>query len=47
MGLAASVLYLSCKKTGEDKKQVDISRAAGVTDITLRNRLKDLRTQLI
>jgi transcription initiation factor TFIIB len=47
MGLAASVLYLSCKKTGEDKKQIDISRAAGVTDITLRNRLKDLRTQLI
>jgi transcription initiation factor TFIIB len=46
MGLAASVLYLSCIKTGEDKKQVDISRAAGVTDITLRNRLKDLRTQL-
>lgn len=46
MGLAASVLYLSCIKTGEDKKQVDISRAAGVTEITLRNRLKDIRTHV-
>jgi transcription initiation factor TFIIB len=32
MGLAATVLYMSCIKTGENISQKDISNAAGVTD---------------
>jgi transcription initiation factor TFIIIB Brf1 subunit/transcription initiation factor TFIIB len=39
MGIAATVLYIWCAKTGENRTQKDIS-AAGVTDVTLRNRFK-------
>jgi transcription initiation factor TFIIB len=46
MGLAATILYLSCLKTGENKTQIDISHAAGVTEVTLRNRFKDLKSKL-
>jgi transcription initiation factor TFIIB len=42
MGLAATVLYLSCKKIGEYRTQVDMAKAAGVTEVTIRNRFKDL-----
>ena len=40
MGLAASVLYMSSMKTGENITQGDLSDAAGVTEVTLRNRYK-------
>jgi transcription initiation factor TFIIIB Brf1 subunit/transcription initiation factor TFIIB len=43
MGFAATILYLSCLKTGENKTQTDIAQAAGVTEVTLRNRFKDLK----
>jgi transcription initiation factor TFIIB len=46
MALAATILYLSCLKTGENKTQVDIAEAAGVTEVTLRNRSKDLKSKL-
>jgi transcription initiation factor TFIIB len=46
MGLAATVLYISCIKTGENIRQKEISNVAGVTEVTLRNRLKDLASQL-
>jgi transcription initiation factor TFIIB len=46
MELAASVLYVSCIKTGENITQNSISEAAGVTEVTLRNRYKDLVSQL-
>jgi transcription initiation factor TFIIB len=46
MGLAATVLYISCLKTGEDISQKEISNVAGVTEVTLRNRFKDLKSQL-
>jgi transcription initiation factor TFIIB len=46
MGLAASVLYVSCIKTGENRTQSSISKAAGVTEVTLRSRYKDLVNQL-
>jgi len=46
MGFAATILYLSCLKTGENKTQVDISHAAGVTEVTLRNRFKDLKSKI-
>jgi transcription initiation factor TFIIB len=47
MGLAATVLYISCIKTGENISQKEISHAAGVTDVTLRNRFKDLKNHRI
>src|ERR671920_649809 len=40
MGLAAAVLYLSCLKTDENKIQRYIEEAAGVTEVTVRNRYK-------
>jgi transcription initiation factor TFIIB len=43
MALAATVLYLSCIKTDQNITQGNISNAAGVTEITIRNRLKDLK----
>jgi transcription initiation factor TFIIB len=46
MGVAATVLYVSCIKTGENISQKDISNAAGITDVTLRNRFKDLKNQI-
>ena len=46
MGFAATILYLSCLKTGENKTQVDIAEAAGVTEVTLRNRSKDLKSRI-
>ena len=42
MGIAATVLYISCLKVGEKKTQKDISEAAGVTGFTIRKRFKDL-----
>jgi transcription initiation factor TFIIIB Brf1 subunit/transcription initiation factor TFIIB len=38
MGLAGSVLYLSSKYAGETITQMDIAEAAGVTEVTIRNR---------
>jgi transcription initiation factor TFIIB len=46
MGLAASVLYLSCLNMGESRTQSDIADAAGVTEVTVRNRYKNLKAQL-
>ena len=43
MGLAATILYLSCTETGEKITQGNIANAGGVNGVTLRNRLKDLR----
>ena len=46
MGLAATVLYLSCLKTGEDTTQIQMADAAGVTEVTVRNLLRELKTNL-
>lgn len=46
MGPAATVLYASCIKTGEKKTQVDLARAAQITEVTIRNRFKDLKNRL-
>ena len=45
MGLAAAALYLSCVKNGEDKTQRDVSEAANVTEVTIRNRYKGLKEE--
>lgn len=46
MGLAAAALYLSCVTNGENKTQKDIALAAGVTEVTIRNRYKGLKESL-
>lgn len=44
MGLAATALYLSCALNGEDKTQREIAEASNVTEVTIRNRVKDLKS---
>ena len=46
MGLAASILYIACKETGERKPQKEMASAAGVTEVTIRNRVRDLAKNL-
>ena len=46
MGLAATVIYMCCLGSGENKSQIDIAKAAGVTEVTVRNRFKDLKEKL-
>jgi len=43
MSLAASVVYLASLYTGEKRIQCEIAFAAGVTEVTLRNRYRDLK----
>jgi transcription initiation factor TFIIB len=46
MGLAAAVLYIVSQIEGETIKQADIAKVAGVTEVTLRNRTKDVKNKL-
>jgi transcription initiation factor TFIIB len=46
MGLAAAALYIACLQNDEKKTQKDIAEAAGVTEVTVRNRYKSLKRQL-
>jgi len=46
MGLAAAALYIACLQGNEKKTQKDIAEAAGVTEVTVRNRYKSLKRQL-
>ncbi len=46
MGLAATVLYISCTKTGEHKLKKEIAQAAGITEITIRNGFKNILDKL-
>jgi len=46
MGLAAAALYVSCVIEGESKTQKDVAEAAGVTEVTIRNRYKGLKAAL-
>jgi len=45
-GLAAAVLYIASLQNNEKKTQKDIAEAAGVTEVTVRNRYKTLIKQL-
>ena len=40
MGLADAIVYMNCKKNGENIIQYQIANAAGVTLVTLRKNLK-------
>ncbi len=46
LGFAASALYLSCMMNGNKITQKNIAGASGVTEVTVRNRYKELRTRL-
>ena len=45
IGLSATVLYLACLISNENRTQKTIADAAGVTEVTMRNRLKELKTK--
>jgi transcription initiation factor TFIIB len=45
-GLAAAALYIACVENGLKKTQREIAMAAAVTEVTLRNRYKSLKTEL-
>ncbi|AIF82602.1 Transcription initiation factor IIB (TFIIB) [Candidatus Nitrososphaera evergladensis SR1] len=47
VGLAATVLYVSCLDNDEKITQREIADAAGVTEVTVRNRFKDLKVHLL
>ena len=43
MGLAASALYIACVMNGENRTQKTIAEAAGVTEVTIRDRYQELK----
>lgn len=45
-GLAAAAIYIACLMTGEKRTQKEIAQVANITEVTVRNRYKDLNTQL-
>ncbi|KER05547.1 Transcription initiation factor IIB protein, partial [Marine Group I thaumarchaeote SCGC AAA799-E16] len=47
MGMAASALYLASLETGQNIAQRDIAIAAGTTEVTIRNRCKNLRSLVV
>ncbi len=46
IGMAASALYIACLQNNEKITQKNIAEAAGVTEVTVRNRCKTLMEQL-
>jgi transcription initiation factor TFIIB len=46
MGMAATVLYIACMHAGEIRTQKELSIAAGVTEVTIRNRYSELKKYL-
>jgi len=44
MGMAASALYLASLETGNNITQKSIAEASGITEVTIRNRCKNLKT---
>ena len=45
-GLAAAALYIACDTNSEKRTQKEIADEAGVTEVTIRNRYKDLKDKL-
>ena len=44
--LAAAALYIACRLTGENKTEVNIARAAGTTEVSIRNNMKTIEVAL-
>ncbi len=47
MAVAASILYICCEKAGNHITQRTVSNAAGISEVTLRNRFKELKRRKI
>ena len=45
-GIGSCSLVCTCVMNGENKTQKDVAEAAGVTEVTIRNRYKGLKTHL-
>ena len=47
-GLAAALLYIACIENGNRLKrtQIELAEAAGVTEVTVRNRYRQLMKEL-
>jgi len=45
MGFSGAILYLSSLKNNENPSQKEIAKATGVTEVTIRNRVKEARTK--
>ena len=45
-GITAAALYIACKLNQEDRTQGDIARSAQITEVTIRNRYKELLKKL-
>jgi len=43
--LAATVLYVTCSKTDENISLKEIAKAAGITEVTIRTRFRDLKAK--
>ncbi len=46
MGLAAAAIYIACLLEGEKRTQKEIAEVANVTEVTVRNRYKNLKKNL-
>ena len=45
-GIAAAAIYLAAKRRSKDKTQSEVAQVAGVTEVTIRNRYKELCSHL-
>jgi len=43
MGIAACILYICCRRAGHRTSQHSIAKAAGITDVTLRNGFREVK----
>jgi len=46
MGMAAAALYIACVMNEERRTQKDLADASGVTEVTIRNRYKEMKNLL-
>ena len=45
-GLASSALYIACKTYGEKCTQSSLSKVSGVSSLTIRKRVKDIKENI-
>jgi transcription initiation factor TFIIB len=43
MAITACILYICCRRAGYRTSQASIAKAAGITDVTLRNRFREVK----
>ncbi|MFH1258172.1 MAG: transcription initiation factor IIB, partial [Candidatus Micrarchaeota archaeon] len=46
MGVAAAAVYIASVSTGERRTQKEVADVAGVTEVTIRNRYRELKKAL-